>query len=119
MEWVIAFPSYQIAEPLPLSNNSQALGRSKSLKKPTELRARFRLRGEMLSAASQPVGGSCCADESVSPLACFSHTGAREPVGQTAPGFATEILASLDGARGSPDWEKAPLRGQENRFQPS
>ena len=25
MEWVIAFPSYQIAEPLPLSNNSQAL----------------------------------------------------------------------------------------------
>jgi hypothetical protein len=25
MEWMIAFPSYQMAEPLPLSNNSQAL----------------------------------------------------------------------------------------------
>ena len=26
MEWMGAFPSYQLAEPLPLSNNSQALG---------------------------------------------------------------------------------------------
>ena len=25
MEWMVAFPSYQMAEPLPLSNNSQAL----------------------------------------------------------------------------------------------
>ena len=30
MEWMVAFPSYQIAEPLPLSNNSQALSAAAS-----------------------------------------------------------------------------------------